>query len=86
LRLSDDENAECGDLLAYPELLLSITRSPFSQPQSPVRLFIHAGNNISRNLPHSAEHLLIMPVEDDSTRRPTAVCFVVQYDSDSAKA
>ncbi len=51
-----------------------------------MRLFIHAGNNISHHPPHSAEYLLIMPVEDDATRRPTAVCFVGLYDSDSAKA
>src|SRR5689334_17675216 len=82
LRLNEDENADCGDLLAYPELLLSITRSALL----PVRLFIHAGNNIPRSLSHSAEHLLIIPVADDATRRPTAVCFVVLYDSDSAEA
>jgi len=30
-----------------------------------------------RNTLHSAEYQVIMPVEDDATRRPTAVCLSV---------
>src|SRR5690348_8360132 len=91
LRLNGDENADCGDLLAYPELLLSITRSALlSSPVSNVSCVSSAPAHPCRQhyLPHSAEHLLIIPTTDDTTRRPAAVCFVLSFynDSDSAKA
>jgi len=48
-----------------------------------MRPLIHAGDTISRSLPqylpHSAEHLLIIPTADDTTRRPIAVCFVLSF-------